>query len=43
MLGVVTDKPIGPCIVISYGLFYLLVVTFQRLEGRYPGTFGLIL
>ena len=32
MLGVVTDKPIGPCIVISYGLFYLLVVTFQRVR-----------
>ena len=32
VLGVVTDKPIGPCIVISYGLFYLLVVTFQRVR-----------
>lgn len=32
VLGVVADKPIGPCIVICYGLFYLLVVTFQRLR-----------
>ena len=38
VLGVVADKPIGPCIVICYGLVYLLVVTFQRLRKGDPQT-----
>ena len=32
ILGVVADKPIGPCIVIFYGLVYFLVVAFQVLR-----------
>ena len=38
VLGVVADKPIGPCIVICYGIVYLLVVTFQRLRKGDPQT-----